>query len=96
MATKIERAKAILDAIADPVAVDNALALRVADAFALHRQMQNGSYDISNLTNTQKADIFLSELRRLVKDTVRLAEVRKAQEVARLAAAPTAEIELGS
>lgn len=96
MATKVERAKAILDALADPATVDNAMATRVANAFATYSRMQSNNFDISDLTVTQKADNILVALRRLVKDTVRTAEVAKAQEDARKATAPTAEIDLGS
>lgn len=96
MATKIERATAILTALADPNPVDTAKLTRVANAFAVYSLMQTDDLDISALTATQKADIFLVAVRRLVMDTVRAAEIAKAVSDARKATEPTIGIDLGS
>ena len=88
MATKIVRAKAIIESLTDAT-VTNALALRIADAYAF--TYARGQ----TLTNEQKAGVFIQSLRTLVKQVVRDAEISTAMEAARLAAAPGAEIEIG-
>lgn len=87
--TKVQRAKSILDALADS-SVTNALALRVADAFAYtHRRGDT-------LTNEQKAGVILRVLRNHVKQVVRDAEISQALEVERLRVEEGAEISIGS
>ena len=89
MATKIQRAKLILDTLADPVTVNVALAGRVADAFAAEYAAGQ------SLTNEQKAGLILQHLRNFVKERVRNAEVNTAVATARQTAATAAEIDIG-
>lgn len=89
MATKIQRAKSILDTLAEPATVSVALAGRVADAFAAEYAAGQ------SLTNEQKAGLVLQHLRNFVKERVRNAEINTAVNTARQTAAATAEIDIG-
>lgn len=95
MATKLQRAKAILDAIADPTVVDNTLALRIGNAFAIRAQLQSDVIDVSSMTPTEKADVMLTAMRAFVQGVVRQAEVGKALHDKRLEVEPTTPIDLG-
>lgn len=91
MATLQERAKLVLENIADdPAKATNALAIKVANAFAaIYRPGET-------LTNAQKAGLFIFKMRQHVKDLVRTAEVEAAKTTAGQAAAPGADIDLGA
>jgi hypothetical protein len=90
MATKINRAISILNAMADPATVDNALALKVANAYAY--TYRRGEV----LTNEQKAGVFIAALRRMVQQTVTDSETSQAAETARAAAVAGAQISIGT
>jgi hypothetical protein len=91
MATKIQRAKSILDALRDPNPVTNAESVRVANAFAY-----TYARDRTDLTNEQKAGLFVQAIRNFVKQVIRDAEVSVALEVERQRVAPGAEMDLGT
>ena len=88
MATKVQRAKLILDTLADQD-INVSLAGRVADAFAA--EFPSGQ----SLTNEQKAGLVLQHIRNFVKERVRNAEINTAVNTARQTAAATAEIDIG-
>jgi hypothetical protein len=90
MATKVVRAKAILDALAD-APVTNALAARVGEAFA-YTYARNEQ----NLTNEQEAGIFLLQVRGFIKQIVRDAEVSVAIVPVADTAKTNADIPLGT
>lgn len=90
MATKAAKAKAIIDALADPVVVNAAMINRIANAFAF-----TYARDKTGLTQEEIAGLFLVALRDLVKQVVFDAEVSKAMEVTRLASVTAATINLG-
>lgn len=91
MATKINRAIAVLNALKDPLTVTNPEAVRVAAAFAYtYARAQAG------LTNEQKAGLFLLAVRDFVKGVVRDAEMSQALEVERLRVAASTEMDLGT
>ena len=89
MATKVQRAKAVLDALAD-TSVSNALALRVAKAFVFTYRREEVL-----TTNEEKADVVVQVLRGFIKQVVRDSEISQAMEAARVATAPGAEIDVG-
>jgi hypothetical protein len=90
MATKVQRALAVLNALSDGTQ-DAAMAQRVGNAFvATYRP------EASGLTNEQKAGIFLLHVRNFVVGVVRGAEVSAAAEAARLTALQTATIDIGT
>lgn len=87
--TKVQRAKGILDLLSDST-LDNALALRVADAFSYTYRRDE------TLTNEQKAGVIIRVLRDFVKQVVRDAEVTAAMETERRRVAASAEISIGT
>lgn len=95
MATKLVRAKGVLDSLLDGD-VGNPLAARVGDAFAIYSQLQSPTpIDISTLTAVQKADIFLIAVRQYIKGVVQQAEVSAAVKTTVATVTPTTVIDLG-
>lgn len=90
MATRIVRAKSIIDALSDPTPVTNAMAVRIAEAFAF--TYRRGV----TLTNEQKSGVFIKALRDYVKQVVRDSEVSRAMETERVRVAAGAEIIIGT
>lgn len=90
MATKSQKAKAIIDALADPVVVNAAMTNRIAQAF-VYTYTRNRV-----VTLDEAAGLFLVALRNMVKQVVYDAEVSKLMEATRLAADAAAKIDLGS
>lgn len=88
MATRTQRARAILDALADTTVSDE-LATRVADGFVY--EYARGQ----ELTAAQRAGLVIQHIRNFVKERVRNAEIAAAVETARQTAAGSAEIEIG-
>lgn len=88
MATRTQRAKAILDNLADTT-ISNALATRIADAFVY--EYARGQ----TLTTDQRSGLLIQHIRNFVKERVRNAEVAAAVDTARLTAEATAEISIG-
>lgn len=69
MATKIQRATAILNALADPATIDAALLTKIADAYAFtYRRGET-------LTSAEKAGLFIQvtrdQVRQIVQDAIR-------------------------
>lgn len=93
MATKVQRAVSILNALADPNTVTNVFAGRVANAFVYTYRRD---LDPAALTNEQKAGIVIRAVRDYVKQVVRDAEISQAMEATRVTTAPTAEIDIGT
>lgn len=91
MATKINRSLSILNALRDPTPVTNAEAVRVASAFA-YTYARNRT----DLTNEQKAGLFVQAVRKFVQQIIRDAEVSVALEIERQRVSPGAEMDLGS
>lgn len=89
MATKTQRARAILEALADGT-VDDARLDRVGNAFAA--EYASGQ----TLTNAQKAAVILQHIRNFVKERVRNAEVNAAVATARATAQANADIDIGT
>ena len=84
MATKIQRATAILNALADPATIDAALLAKVGDAYAFtYRRGET-------LTSAEKAGLFIQVMRGQVRQIVRDA----IQSQAAKAAADAADITL--
>lgn len=88
MATKVQRAKTILDALADAT-TPNATLTRVADAFA--ETFAPGE----TLTNEQKAAIFLAQIRLKIREIVHRVEITQIMEATRVAGEPSTVIDLG-
>ena len=90
MATKIARAKAILDALADPATVDAALTTRIADAYAFtYRRGET-------LTATEKAGLFLQVTRNQIKEIVQNAGVSQDEATAKPALIAKHALEIGT
>lgn len=87
MATKVVRAKAVLDALAD-TAVTNQLAERVANAFAF--TYQRGE----TLSNEEKAGVIVAKLRAFVRQIVENAEDSQTQAAA--VAANKSNLDIGN
>lgn len=90
MATRSAKAKAIIDALADPVIVNAAMTNRIAQAFA-YTYARNRV-----VTLDEAAGLFLVALRNMVKQVVYDAEVSKKMEATRLAEDAAAKIDLGN
>ena len=80
MATKLQRATAILNALADPATIDAALLTKVADAYAFtYRRGET-------LTNTQKAGLFIQvtrdQIKQIVQDAIRSQAAKTAADAA--------------
>lgn len=84
MATKPQRAQAILDALADGT-VGAPVVGRTLDAFV---RVYAPEVDPLTLTVAQKAAVFLQATRRFVRETVQSAETAAAIETARQAITP--------
>lgn len=89
MATKAQRVKAILEALADAT-VDDTRADRVVAAFVA--EYGRGL----TLTNSQQRGLVLQHIRNFVKERVRSAEVAAAVATARQTAEAGADVELGA
>ena len=77
MATKPQRAQNILDALTDGAAPP-AVGARTLDAFATF-----AGETPANLTQAQKAAVFLQATRRFVRETVQSVEIQAAERAAR-------------
>ena len=90
MASKSAKAKAVIDALADPVVVNAAMTNRIAQAFAYIYARDRV------VTLDEAAGLFLVALRNMVKQVVYDAELSKKMEATRLAEDAAAKIDLGS
>lgn len=90
MATKPQRAMAILNACADPATVDNAMATRIGDAFAYTYRRDEV------LTAAQKSGVFIYQIRKMIKQIVADAEVSQGLETERQRLAPLSDIAIGT
>ena len=90
MATKSQKAKAIIDALADPIVVNAAMTNRIAQAFAYTYARDRV------VTLDEAAGLFLVALRNQVKQVLYDAEVSKKMEATRLAEDAAAKIDLGN
>ena len=90
MATNIARAKTAAEAIADK-ALTNQLLIDIADAFAF-----TYARDKANLTNEQKATVYINALRSFTKQVVSDYKISTAMEVTRATTALTATPDLGA
>jgi hypothetical protein len=91
MSTRVQRAVSILNALKDPLTVTNAEALRAASAFAYTYARER-----TDLTNDEKAGLFVRAVRDFVKQVIRDAEISQGLEIERQRIAPGAEMDLGS
>lgn len=88
MATKPQRAKAILDALADPATTDAAMLQTVGDAFAFtYRRGET-------LTQAQQAGLFIQVVRDFVVQITR--DAIKSRAAAAASAAADSNVDLGS
>ena len=88
MATKIQRATSVLNALADPATIDAALLAKVGDAYAFtYRRGET-------LTALEKAGLFIrvtrDQIRQIVQDAIRSQAAETAADAA------DASLELGS
>lgn len=89
MATRTQRARAILEALADGAVEDERLN-RVGAAFAY--EYARGE----TLTAAQTAGVVLQHIRNFIKERVRNAEIAAAVDTARQTASESAEIDIGA
>ena len=80
MATKIQRATAILNALADPATIDAALLTKLGDAYAFtYRRGET-------LTGAEKAGLFIQvtrdQIRQIVQDAIRSQAAKVAADAA--------------
>ncbi len=87
MATKIQRATNILNALADPATIDGVLLNKIADAYAF--TYRRGEV----LTATEKAGLFIQVTRDQIKQIVR--DAIRSQAAAAAAAQADADVALG-
>jgi len=95
LATNVQRALAILNALADPAVIGAPMALRVANAYTAIYAPGHDGPGMLPLTNEEKAGLFLLHVRNRVKQVVREAELKAAADAAIKATAPTTEIDIG-